>query len=140
MVTAVGDALLEFEWEVAADYGWQMRPAELSSGERAADVELMKRQALLALMGKPGQNQAQPDYYLVEAQREPRTRYCPLNRDHAALFRIFANTEPSQDGVIAFARQYGFLGAPAVAQNFGFQTGAVTTLVRDEDGTRRAFG
>lgn len=39
------------------------------------------------------------------------TRYKPLRLD-ISLFRVFANTPPTEEGILAFANKYGFLGGP----------------------------
>jgi hypothetical protein len=90
----MGDALRDFEWEVAADY-------ECQTVLRKDD---------------PGH----AELVLAEKLTGPRRRYRPLDRQHATLFRTFARTDSSPDGVLSFARRYGLLGgAVSMYQNQG---------------------
>jgi hypothetical protein len=41
-----------------------------------------------------------------------RRRYAPFSEDYARLFRTFAATEPTREGVLGFANLYGLLGPP----------------------------
>ena len=80
---ALDPVSIPVRWEVAADYEW--------------------------LYAVPLDG---PTPFLVETANSTRRTYHPMDREHAALFRVFADTEVSQEGVIAFARQYGLLGPP----------------------------
>lgn len=44
-------------------------------------------------------------------------RYNPLSRDHSALYQIFANTDPTPEGIVKFANNYGLLGEKIFALN-----------------------
>ena len=51
-----------------------------------------------------------------------------MDRDHASLFRRFADLEPEDpDAILSFARQYGWLGShPALTRRAGSLTDRVT--------------
>ena len=46
--------------------------------------------------------------YVPTPRAGPVRRYSPL-RDQTGLFRVFAETEPTQDGVLQFANRFGML-------------------------------
>lgn len=53
------------------------------------------------------------DWSRVILPREPSgmtTDYCPLDRNHTGLFRQFANSPQTDEGILSFANQYGLLG------------------------------
>jgi hypothetical protein len=79
----MSDALRDFEWRVASGYRW------------------------LTAVPTDG-----PTPFLVEEEGASHRSYNPLDRTHATLFRTFADVEPSPDGVLGFAREYGSLGPP----------------------------
>ena len=79
--------LVQFEWLVAkAGYQW----TEPGRGEEPLLTDGLPA-GLLGWGGHLGRS------------------YSPL-REHAALFRNFADTQPTRDGVLEFANQYGLLG------------------------------
>ena len=55
--------------------------------------------------------------YLAEdstrSGKDERERYQPL-RDHSGLFRTFAETEPTKEGILGFANRHGQLGGKGV--------------------------
>ena len=63
-----------------------------------------------AIDGKTGRS---PELFLTDGNPVGPTygnpRYLPLE-DHTALFRIFADTDPTEEGILEFANKYGFLG------------------------------
>jgi endogenous inhibitor of DNA gyrase (YacG/DUF329 family) len=50
----------------------------------------------------------------VDGPTERVVTYRPFSRAHATLFRTFAGLDLTPDAVLAFANQYGMLGAPVV--------------------------
>jgi hypothetical protein len=83
----------EFRWPVYADgYRWiETRKAEWSKSYRP--VPMLVQQA-------------------GEASQRQRNLYAPL-RERPALFRTFADTPATPDGILAFARRFGMLGGAA---------------------------
>lgn len=81
----MGDVFLEFECSRAAHYTWLT--AKMNDGRSAVPV--------LARSGEAG----------AEAYR-------PMDRSHATLYRTFAETSLTMDGVMAFGTAYGMLGRP----------------------------
>jgi hypothetical protein len=96
-----------FEWPVAPDYTWvewlngSKRPARPSS------FNLEHPQTLSVFEEAEGQETG-PILMAVEG---PSTMFRPMDREHATLFRVFANLDAmNREAILAFARRYGWLG------------------------------
>lgn len=122
-MNTMNDAFYDFAWRVAPRYEWQdwldqkgkpvVVPCEGSiSLEDAEAVELVWKQA-----------QEEKEKYgpvlheAIEHGTEVR-RYCPMQRQHAALFREFAGLDYfDKASILDFAGKYGGLGVPPQHQS-----------------------
>jgi hypothetical protein len=87
----MADRLIVLRWRVrAGGYAWE-------SGHLCRDREGPPVRVLVERTSRG----AEPEF----------SEYDPLSPQHAALFRTFADTEPTEDGVSAFAAKYGPLTA-----------------------------
>jgi hypothetical protein len=91
------DVLLDFEWHTAGPGGYVWE-AEW----RNPDLHAIG-------MPTPIPEGLPPGPYVFRRAAAPIRIYHPL-RDEPQLFRIFAATEPTPAGILAFMEQYGFLG------------------------------
>jgi hypothetical protein len=95
-----------FEWQVgAAGYTWTQAWADLSPTVR-------RRQWILGEL-------------CPERPGPPTRSYHPL-REHTGLFLTFADTPPTREGILEFARRFGRLGKGTPAEQ--------AQLVKDKDG------
>jgi hypothetical protein len=69
-----------------------------------------------------------PAFAAGDTTRQPAQRYVPL-RECPALFRTFADTLATEDGVLQFARRFGMLGGSAAV---GTDAGHPITVTRPE--------
>ena len=118
-------AHIEFIWEVATDarFCWvelaEVPEVEDLSGPREdtgpgeaslfVDARVLDEREAEALAQTESHR-----LYLVAAPRSPEARADPTARlhaigDHSGLFRNFAETEPTLEGIVDFARRYGLL-------------------------------
>ena len=91
----MADDVFQFLWDVRdAGYYWdEVRPAP---PDRLSDWE-----------------QYEPELFLMEAGGDTVIRrYDPFQK-HSGLFREFADTSPTQEGILGFANKYGRLGGQA---------------------------
>ncbi len=90
----MAEDVFQFLWDVRqSGYRWaEMTPAP----DRMGDWE-----------------QYEPELFLMDAGGETMiSRYDPL-QDHSGLFREFADTSPTQEGILGFANKFGRLGGHA---------------------------
>ena len=103
----------EFEWPVAPDYRWvEWLDANGNPVRRSGFAAHPNTSA--ALVEEKG-SETGPVLMCVEG---PHTTIHPMDRDHASLFRRFAELDATDpDAILGFARQYGWLGvAPRNSQ------------------------
>jgi len=124
----MNDAFFDFEWTVAPRYVWQewvdtdgsplpIPSHDLLGLDSPAAVELTWNHA-----GEHGRKYGPVLSAELEHLSELR-RYRPMHREHAALFREFAEVDyASRDAVQAFASRYGLLGLPPQSQSISFRT------------------
>jgi hypothetical protein len=88
---AMVEELFEFQWQLnETGYRW-LKTQSQNIGKRVGNTDLFLTDRV-PLGSKYGMIQ-----------------YSPL-KDHTALFRLFAETEPTEDGILEFANEYGLLG------------------------------
>jgi hypothetical protein len=116
------DAFLDFQWSVAARYEWQdwldtrgkpiVVPAEgLASLESPSAVELAWQQS------EQTRKKTGPVLCPVLGDATAVRQYHPMQRQHAALFREFADLDYSDTAaILKFAGKYGLLGVPMETQ------------------------
>jgi hypothetical protein len=91
------DELIDFYWYVhVGGYWWTTTRAIVDMANR----KLVPGQRLLERCITPG---------YIEGNGRDRKHYEPL-LEHPALFRVFVGTDPTEEGVLAFANTYGRLG------------------------------
>ena len=90
----MADEVFEFLWDVSsAGYEWV---EAIPVPDRKGDYD-----------------QYEPEIFLISATGDSIIeRYSPL-QDQSGLFRQFADTPPTQEGILGFARKYGRLGGDA---------------------------
>lgn len=110
-MNTVIEPFLEFEWPVAAAYAWTdwldsdgqpvvVPPEGLASLESCSAVELASERL----------EETGPVLGPSDSSRQP-TRYRPMDRKHAALFRSFAEINyKDKEAIHAFATTFGLLG------------------------------
>jgi hypothetical protein len=111
-----------FQWAVPeAGCVWVDALAAVTSSWESGTDAAAKVNQLLSRMPKfwnwSGHFDSERQKWLVSVLmprggRQELRAYKPL-REHTGLFREFAATEPTRDGIVAFANRYGRLGAPA---------------------------
>ena len=116
------EPFFDFEWNVGADYRWtdwlnaKRRPVVPS------DFDLMAPDTTKVFEVRAGKETG-PVLTPVEG---PGKRIRPMDRRNAGLFRTFASLDPLDlDGLISFAREYGFLGLPRQSQVISLPNGAI---------------
>jgi hypothetical protein len=119
----MNDAFADFSWTVAPHYEWQdwlteggkpqSVPAEgLASSESAAGLELLWNRSFKV------NKQYGPLLCPVIKDSTQVRSYCPMDRDHAALFREFADLDyQSTESILGFAKRYGGLGLVSASQS-----------------------
>ena len=95
--------LFEFRWDVPI-HGFRWIRAQTTGGVHAVETIAKGANTRLFLT-----ETLQP-----EASVAPYRKYAPL-AECTGLFRIFAQTEPTQQGILEFARLYGRLGHPQIS-------------------------
>lgn len=125
----MNDAFYDFKWPVAPSYAWQRwvdangAPLEIPM---AADDQLLgldsEGSAVLTWShALETEQQFGPVLSPVMANASELRHYQPMQREHAALFRVFAEVNfASQDAVMEFATRYGLLGLPLQTQSISF--------------------
>lgn len=126
----MNDAFFDFEWKVGPRYEWQdwlndegkpvTIPEEgLDSLETPSAVELVwndycKKEDELGRVTLPG------PVLSFDYSRDVR-HYYPMRREHAALFREFADLDyRNQPAILGFAERYGLLGVGVQDQSVRF--------------------
>ena len=92
------NALVEdFEWEVdGAGYEW----VTVSHQTEVRPSRDRRKYVTFDVLTRRERNRT------AQADR----RYTPFTSEHASLFRVFAATQPTREGVLPFAERYGLLG------------------------------
>jgi hypothetical protein len=124
----MNDAFYDFEWTVAPEYEWQ----DWLDGSGARVVVPADGVASLASAGgvELAWNRAQKAKHVYGPVLRPIIKdaskvrhYYPMQREHAALFREFADLDyRSTVSLLAFARRYGALGLPMQTQSLRIRT------------------
>lgn len=106
--------LLQLEWPVASAYAWSEWLDDRNRPSVVPPRYLTSRQAIFAAArryGPMGPRIAPVDGAAIG------TRYHPMDRTHATLFRIFAALDPAnQEAIRDFVSTYGWLGVAVDTQ------------------------
>jgi hypothetical protein len=118
------DAFYEFEWAVAPRYAWEDwvdaagRPINVPDDDDLLGLDSSDAAELTWNYAADHEEQYGPVLRPVIGKNEQERRYRPMDRDHAALFREFADLDyVSKEAILAFAHKYGSLGVPTQQQS-----------------------
>jgi len=117
------DAFSDFEWAVAPRYEWQERLNQDGTSIDPPDDDLLglETEAMVELTWNFSMDNGQqfgPVLSPVFDDLGQLRHYKPMQREHSALFREFAELDyKNKDGLRAFATQYGLLGVPLESQS-----------------------
>ena len=105
-VNSTNQPFFEFEWPVAPDYLWVEWLDE--AGEPVRPAGFAAHPDTSAAFVEEKGSETGPVLMIVEG---PHTTIHPMDRDHASLFRRFAELDATNpEAILDFARQYGWLG------------------------------
>lgn len=121
----MNDAFYDFDWTVAPRYIWEEwvdsagRPINVPEDDDLLGLDSPDAVELTWKYAADNQKQYGPVLRPGIGKDEQEHRYRPMDRDHAALFREFADLDyVNKDAILSFAHKYGLLGVPVQHQSF----------------------
>src|SRR5688572_9718101 len=120
----MNDAFYDFEWTVAPLYVWEDwldsagRPIDVPEDDDLLGLDSPDAIELTWKYAADNEEQYGPVLRPIIGKDKQERRYRPMGRDHAALFREFADLDYlNKDAILSFAHKYGSLGVPAQQQS-----------------------